>query len=82
MVVTNVRMPQSDYRLIKSIAGDLGMSVNEYIHFTATTNAQKYRAQPVNKLTTVYDALRKIIEKPTKYEPMGASEEDEAIYSI
>lgn len=33
MVVTNVRMGKDDWFQVKSIAGELGMSVNEYINY-------------------------------------------------
>lgn len=31
IVVTNIRIPQSEYRQIKSVAASMGVSVNEYI---------------------------------------------------
>lgn len=35
-----------------------------------------------SKTTRAYESMWKIIKKPTKYKPMGASEEDKAIYDI
>lgn len=81
MVVTNVRMPQSDYRQIKSIAGELGISVNEYIHTTAKNAVKKRQANKDKKINNFYEAMEALIHTPTKGKPMGLSKEDEIIYA-
>lgn len=82
MVVTNVRIPQADYRQIKAIAGELGMSVNEFFIFSAKNTAKKRHISMAHQPKTIYDALDAIIGKPSESKPMGWSKEDEAIYSI
>ncbi len=86
MVVTNLRMPQSEYLQIKSIAGELGMSVNEYMSFCAKDMTKRRmmmrKDMPKRKIRkeTIFEAFERIAKMPNK--PMGLSEEDEAIYSI
>ena len=66
MVVTNLRMPQSEYLQIKSIAGELGMSVNEYMSFCAKDSDQKthddakrYAKKKIRK-ETIFEAFERI----------------------
>lgn len=82
MIVTNVRMPQSDYRQIKAIAGELGMSVNEYMYKTVKNDAKKRHTKKTKKLKSFYDAMDELMHSvPTTGEPMGLSDEDEIIYA-
>ena len=86
MVVTNLRMPQSEYLQIKSIAGELGMSVERIHEFLCERydqkthdDAKRYAKKKIRK-ETIFEAFERIAKMPNK--PMGLSEEDEAIYSI
>lgn len=87
MVITNLRIPASDYRQIKSLAGELGMSVNEYINFIAKDATRKRMmkhdvatSKPRRAKETILEAFDRIAKMPGK--PMGWSREDEAIYSV
>lgn len=86
MVVTNVRMPYSDYTQVKARAGELGMSVNKYFNFLAKDSTRKHMMKKdlpqsaVNKRRALWNALDRIAK--IKGKPMGWSKEDEAIYSI
>ena len=33
IIVSNIRIPESDWLQVKAVAGDLGMSVNQYINY-------------------------------------------------
>ena len=85
MVVTNLRIPRTDYLQIKSIAADKGMSVNEYVNQIVKDNSRekmmkKDATKQKKKKVSVYEAFARIAKIPNK--PMGWSEEDEAIYSV
>lgn len=82
MVVTNIRLPQEDYRQIKAVASQLGMSINEYIHVTVKEGTKNRQIRPAKKLKSVYEAFRELAMVKTKGKPMGWSKEDEAIYSV
>ncbi len=83
MVITNLRIPESDYLRIKARAQDLGMSLNGYFNYLITKlaprNSVAIKSAPQ---TSFYQALRKLANKPYKRKPMGASEEDKIIYGI
>jgi len=84
MVVTNLRMPRSDYLQVKAMAGELGMSVNEYINSiikdTTRTRMMKKDVSPRHQNESILEAFDRIAKISGK--PMGWSKEDEAIYSI
>mgnify|MGYP001612857160 CR=1 FL=1 len=84
MVVTNLRMPRSDYLQVKAMAGELGMSINEYINAitkdTARTRMMKRDAPSPRHKETILEAFDRIAKISGK--PMGWSKEDEEIYSI
>ncbi|HCM82628.1 MAG: hypothetical protein UV63_C0033G0028 [Microgenomates group bacterium GW2011_GWC1_43_11] len=86
IVTTNLRIPQSAYFQVKALAGELGMSVNEYMTFlikytTRTRMAAKDGSLSVEKKRQeLWEAMERISQIQNK--PMGWSEEDEAIYSI
>ena len=65
MVVTNLRMPQSEYLQIKSIAGELGMSVNEYMSFCAKDSDKRRMMMrkdmpKENTQETIFEAFERI----------------------
>lgn len=83
MVTTNVRIPVADWLEVKSAAGEIGMSINEYFNFSAraiTTSRQLFSPQKKGK--NRYEEIWRIIKQKTVDKPMGWSEEDEAIYSV
>ena len=86
IVVSNVRFPYQDWMMVKSLASDMDMSTNEYIQYTC-------RLDSIKKITGV----KKLKSKPRGYaamdeflkfalthkgKPMGANEDDKAIYDI
>lgn len=83
MVVTNVRLPHSDWQQMKSIASEMGISLNQYLT-TAGKLVSTYSSLfgISKKQNDPYSAMWKIIKKKTPIKPMGWSKEDEAIYSV
>lgn len=82
MIVTNVRMPVHEYRQMKAVAAELGMSFNELITSTMKDAVKEMQTKKVKKLTSVYDAFDALLAKNIPSKPMGWSKEDEAIYSV
>lgn len=82
MVVTNVRMPENEWRQIRIAAAEAGMSVNEYFNYAAKTTASQTQlfGKP-QKTPAKYAAMWDVLKRKTKHAPMGWSAEDEAIYS-
>lgn len=86
--VTNLRMPEEDWMKVKAAAANLGISANEYIKTIIDDATRReffaYKDNPPapRKGTRFYESLWQIIEKPSKSTPMGASEEDKAIYGV
>lgn len=86
MVVTNLRMPQAEYLSVKAMAGELGMSVNEYVSvILKVTGRQRMMKRDISQAImkerqSIFTALEKISKIRGK--PMGWSKEDEEIYSV
>ncbi|MDO8610038.1 MAG: hypothetical protein Q7R95_05790 [bacterium] len=83
MVVTNLRMERHEWLQIKAMAGEAGLSVNEYIK----TMLRKIEARKNLGLDTHEKAMIRFIRgieriSKMKNKPMGASEEDKIIYGI
>lgn len=83
MVVTNVRIPEYDWRQIRIVAAEAGMSMNEYFNYAAkmTVSQTQLFGKP-QKTPAKYAAMWNVIRRKTKRAPMGWSAEDEAIYSV
>lgn len=82
-VVTNVRIPKDDWIQIKIAAAEARMSANAYIHYATRTFAtHKQLFGTPQKTSAKYTAMRDVVGRKTKREPMGWSKEDKAIYSI
>ena len=84
MVVTNLRLPESELTDIKAMAGEFGMSVNEYLRIVirGVTNIQglvESWVKPKKKRESIWD-LPELAKMKNK--PMGLSKEDEEIYAI
>ncbi|MEK7577740.1 MAG: hypothetical protein AAB492_03960 [Patescibacteria group bacterium] len=86
MVVTNLRMPRSDYLQVKAMAGELGMSVNEYIHTLVTSSATKRSMAKDNQPTRTekrhvfFDAMLAISKMKNTGKKYELSEDDKIIY--
>lgn len=85
IVVTNLRIPIQDWLLVKSMAGELGISVNEYLNMLIQeSSGKKQLGIRVDKRRRSEKQFWDIpnIMKGKYYKPMGASEEDKIIYGI
>lgn len=88
MVVTNLRMPQSNYLQIKAIAGELGMSVNAYITTILNDAGRQQmlrsdtpkKSRPSSRRQSLYKAFVALSKMPNK--PTEASEDDKIIYGV
>lgn len=79
-IVTNLRINEADWLQLKSEAGELGMSVNEYINFLLRDQSLRRRLNPKKEDAPFWrlGELSKI-----KSEPLGElSEDDKIIYGI
>lgn len=85
IVVSNLRTPQEDWIQVKIRAAELNMSVNEYLQWLVQKDIMKAQLESPKKKTTrksIYKLLFELANKKYKRKPMGASEEDKAIYDI
>lgn len=85
MVISNIRMPEADWLQVKAAAGDLGMSINQYLNFvvekcTFTRSLSKKPQKIKLKHASLWDLP--MLVKNIKNKPMGLSKEDEEIYSV
>lgn len=85
MVISNIRMPETDWLQVKAAAGDLGMSVNQYLNFvvercTLTRSLAKKPQEIKLKHVSLWDLP--MLVKNIKNKSMGLSKEDEEIYSL
>lgn len=85
MVVTNLRIPEKNYLIVKSAAAESGISVNEYLNRLLEEGLMKQQlgfGKDKRKRNENYfwDLPRMMEEK--EYRPMGASEEDKVIYGL
>jgi len=80
-VVTNLRLDYNDWLQIKTMAAELGLSVNEYINrLIMRKSAEQSLAldsKPTHARYSIWD-LPKLAKMSS--EPMGLSEEDKEIY--
>lgn len=85
MIVSNIRIPESDWLQVKAAASDLGISVNRYINYAIEkfTIARELSNEPRSEKKTQFSIwnLPKI-SNSIKMKPMGLSKEDEEIYGI
>lgn len=87
-VTTNLRMPKEDWLDLKSMAGESGVSLNEFINdlirFSAKARIMgaSVREQFIKskKKDPIWDLPN--LHKKVKVKPMGLSAEDEVIYDI
>lgn len=82
MVVTNLRLPYSDWLQVKTVAAEEGLSINEYIQsiVRTLTNARQLVVswvKPKNEKMSIWD-LPKL--SAGKDKPMGLSPDDILIY--
>lgn len=85
IVTTNLRMEKNAWRQVKAVAGELGMSANEYLNSLVWENIGRRELNGEEKARSRYKRkeekfwqIYKIAKMPNK--PMGASLEDKIIY--
>lgn len=81
-IVTNLRIDENDWLQVKTVAAELGMSVNEYINYLIRDLSTKLELTPPKNPKKGTALLRlSEISKKFKPEPMGElSEDDKVIY--
>lgn len=81
MIVSNIRLPRSDWLQIKAVAAEAGISVNEYIRH-AVAKAQSSQAFVAEARMPAKRAPIWNVAKLAKKHghPRRLSKEDEAIY--
>jgi hypothetical protein len=80
MVTTNIRLSKPDWLQSKTIAAQLGMSLNEYV---TSVVAQANKNQAMVKSSTNNDViwqLPDISPSPTNYQPKKLNKDDQLIY--
>lgn len=85
MIISNIRVTESDWRQVKAAAGDLGMSVNRYINhaiegFTAMKELSEAPKEVKRKKSSIWDLPE--MTKQIKIKSLGLSKEDEEIYAV
>lgn len=79
-IVTNLRIEEDSWLQLKSEAGELGMSVNEYINFLLRDLSNRRLFNP-KKRDALFWRLGELSKM--KSEPLGElSEDDKIIYGI
>lgn len=91
MIVTNLRISENDMRHFKSLASDLGMSMNEYAISSMWESSNRIqlglkkssvqKSGSIKRTEKDFWNMHKIMDE-LPYEPMGASDDDKAIYGI
>lgn len=80
-IVTNLRIDENDWLQLKSEAGEIGMSVNEYVNFLLRDLSIRRSLNP-KKEDALFWRLGELSRK-FKPEPLGElSEDDKIIYGI
>jgi 4-aminobutyrate aminotransferase-like enzyme len=86
IVVSNVRFPYEEWMAVKAAASDMNMSINEYFRYLSNAEIIKKMTgiRKKTKKTTGYEALDNLLKfaKTHKGHPMGANNDDKAIYGI
>lgn len=84
IVTTNLRIPAEDLMQYKMIAGEMGMSFNEYCNWVMRDVTSKISlGNDLNDISkkrniSIWDLPN--LAKKIKSEPMGMSSNDEAVY--
>ena len=82
-VVTNLRIPEDEYRRQKLLAVEDGGSFNEYVVRALRDKAMEKRfGKTVRRKgrKDFYEAMEEMLADKTPNQPMGLSEEDMVIY--
>lgn len=84
IVTSNVRFPYQAWLAVKAAAAEMNMSINEYFQYLVSAETIKTLVgiPQVKSRPMGYAALDKFIHRKITGKPMGASDEDKAIYGI
>lgn len=84
IITSNVRFPEDEWLAVKAAAADMGMSVNQYFQYLTRTHTilQATGQTNVKSQPRGLSALVEFAKRQHHGQPMGASEEDKAIYGI
>ena len=81
-IVTNLRIDESDWLQIKAQAGELGVSVNEYVNFIIKEFSIKSELGILKRSEAPIWKLGEIAKKYKSSKKNKLSEEDEIIYGV
>lgn len=86
-IVTNLRIDENDWLQVKTVAAELGMSVNEYINYLLQNIVSKAqfgypKKSRIKKRKSIYDLLPVLLKGRHKDKGLGLSEDDKIIYGI
>lgn len=85
IITTNLRIPEESYSLVKVLAVEAKMSVNEYINRLLEEGTMKkqlgIKKDRIGRDENFFWEIPRIMEN-SHYNPMGWSEDDKAIYGI
>lgn len=80
-IVTNLRIDQNDWLQIKAEAGELGMSVNEYVNYLLRDLSARRNLNP-KKESALFWRLGQLSKK-FEPQPLGElSDDDKIIYGL
>lgn len=85
-IVTNLRIDENDWLQVKTVAAELGMSVNEYINYLIQNTVSKaqfgYPKKTRIQRKSIYDLLPVLLRSKHKKESFELSEDDKIIYGV
>ncbi|KKQ77623.1 MAG: hypothetical protein US99_C0037G0003 [Candidatus Daviesbacteria bacterium GW2011_GWF2_38_6] len=86
-IVTNLRIDENDWLQVKTVAAELGMSVNEYINYLLQNIVPKAqfgypKKSKIRKRKSIYDLLPVLLQGKHKKEGFELSEDDKIIYGV
>lgn len=85
-IVTNLRIDENDWLQVKTVAAELGMSVNEYINYLIQNTVSKaqfgYPKRTRIQRKSIYDLLPALLKNKHKKESFELSEDDKIIYGV
>lgn len=86
-IVTNLRIDENDWLQVKTVAAELGMSINEYINYLLQNTLSKVqfgypKKSKVKKRKSIYDLLPALLKEKHKDKGLGLSDDDKIIYGL
>lgn len=84
-IVTNLRIDETDWSRVKSVAAEFNMSTNEYVNWVLDLSISKAQlGWPKKTKRSFYDLLSKLHQKKfkSKHKQFELSEDDKIIYGL